>query len=217
MVKGSDPMPREGTNIAQRDASEDEIVLGILGVVERDSAVTQRRVASELGIALGLANSYVARCVRKGYVKVSQAPTRRYAYYLTPKGFAEKSRLTASYLAHSFSFFRRARAQCDELLAAIAADGVRSIVLLGDGDLAEIVRLVSSNYGIEVLRTVAGDASAREIVRRAKPADHYVITSLDRPHELYAEALRTFGKAMVSAPPLLRLPSADSILGAVRE
>lgn len=205
------------SSFARRDASEDEIVLGVLDVVERDPAVTQRSVAQELGIALGLANSYVRRCVHKGYIKVSQAPTRRYAYYLTPKGFAEKSRLTASYLAHSFSFFRRARMQCDELLASIAQAGGRSVALIGEGDLADIVRLISGNYGVKVLRTVDGNGNAGEMVRRAGPADHYVITSLDRSYELYAAALRAYGKTMVSAPALLRLPPADTVLGATKE
>src|SRR5438105_15459112 len=93
----------------QRDPENEDIVLGVLDVVERDPSVTQRSVARELGIALGLANAYLKRCVRKGLIKVSQVPRRRYAYFLTPQGFAEKSRLTATYLAHSFSFFRRAR------------------------------------------------------------------------------------------------------------
>ena len=64
------------------------IVLSVLDVVERDPSVTQRSVARELGIALGLANAYLKRCVRKGLIKVSQVPRRRYAYYLTPQGFA---------------------------------------------------------------------------------------------------------------------------------
>src|SRR4051794_31761602 len=81
----------------RREASENDIVLGVLDAIERDPTVTQRSVALELGIALGLANGYLKRCVRKGLIKVRQAPARRYAYYLTPKGFAEKSRLTASY------------------------------------------------------------------------------------------------------------------------
>ena len=80
---------------ASRDPGDPEIVLGLLTSIERDSAVTQRKLAGDLGIALGLANAYLRRCVRKGLVKVSQVPLNRYAYYLTPQGFAEKSRLTA--------------------------------------------------------------------------------------------------------------------------
>ena len=74
-------------------------------MIERDNAITQRALAGELGIALGLANAYLRRCVRKGLVKMHQVPINRYAYYLTPQGLSEKSRLTAEYLAVSLDFF----------------------------------------------------------------------------------------------------------------
>ena len=66
----------------------------------------------ELDIALGLVNAYIRRCIKKGLVKVTQAPAGRIAYYLTPSGFAEKLRLTIEYLSYSFSFFRQAEADC---------------------------------------------------------------------------------------------------------
>src|SRR5712692_3825163 len=102
------------------DREKTRIILGLLDSVERGGAQSQRRLASELGIALGLVNAYLKRCVRKGLVKVSQAPARRYAYYLTPQGFAEKSRLTVEYLSYSFGFFRQAKADCAALLQAAA-------------------------------------------------------------------------------------------------
>src|SRR5215475_8860129 len=116
------------TDAGSKDKAENEILLGVLDLVERDPALTQRSVAKELGIALGLANAYLKRCIHKGLIKVSQVPRRRYAYYLTPQGFSEKSRLTASYLAYSFSFFRKAREQCGELLALAAARGQHRVV-----------------------------------------------------------------------------------------
>src|ERR1700741_2143631 len=97
--------------VSDESGEDDRIVLNLLNSVD-DGAQSQRRIAEELGIALGLVNAYLKRCIKKGFVKVSQAPARRYAYYLTPKGFAEKSRLTVEYLSYSFSFFRLARADC---------------------------------------------------------------------------------------------------------
>src|ERR1043165_6487926 len=113
MVGGSD---RQGMHEAR-------IMLNLLESVERDGGQTQRRLASELGVALGLVNAYLKRCVKKGLLKVGEAPARRYAYYLTPQGFAEKSRLTVEYLSASFSFFRRAREDCALVLAAARAQG----------------------------------------------------------------------------------------------
>ncbi len=81
------------------DPDDARIMLGVLQAVEAGEVRSQRHLAAELGIALGLANAYVKRCIRKGLMKVSEVPARRYAYYLTPQGFAEKSRLTAEYLS----------------------------------------------------------------------------------------------------------------------
>jgi DNA-binding MarR family transcriptional regulator len=107
-------MDRAPSNVGGED---ERIVLNLLNSVD-DGAQSQRRIAEELGIALGLVNAYLKRCIKKGLIKVTQAPARRYAYYLTPKGFAEKSRLTVEYLAASFSFFRQARADCTRSIGA---------------------------------------------------------------------------------------------------
>jgi hypothetical protein len=133
-----------------RKISHPEIVLGLLTSIEHDSAITQRKMAGNQGIALGLANSYLRRCVRKGLIKISQVPLNRYAYYLTAQGFAEKGRLTAEYLAVSFDFFRRARSDCTALLHHCSASGWRRVALFGAGDLAEIAVLSAGEAAIEV-------------------------------------------------------------------
>src|SRR5262249_32626381 len=133
------------------ESSNPEIVLGLLTSVERDSGITQRKLARDLGIALGLANAYLRRCVRQGLVKMRQVPLNRYAYYLTPQGFAEKSRLTADYLSVSFDFFHRARIECTLVLGECADRGWRKVALYGVGDLAEIAVLSARETAIEVV------------------------------------------------------------------
>lgn len=137
------------------------IVLGLLESVERDGAQSQRKLASDLGIALGLVNAYLKRCVKKGFLKISQAPPRRYAYYLTPHGFAEKSRLTVEYLSSSFSFFRRAREDCASVLKVAQGRGWKRIALLGVSDLAEIATLCALEQGIPIV-AVVDDKSASD-------------------------------------------------------
>jgi DNA-binding MarR family transcriptional regulator len=127
------------------------VVLSVLTSIERDSAITQRKLAHDLGIALGLANAYLRRCVRKGLVKMRQVPLNRYAYYLTPQGFAEKSRLTAEYLAVSLEFFRRARTDCVALFRQCESVGWQTVALYGAGELAEIAVLSAGETSVEVL------------------------------------------------------------------
>ena len=92
-----------------KNLKNNDMTLGVLSAVEEDSSITQRSLSNTLGIALGLTNSYLKKCIDKGLVKIKQVPANRYAYYLTPTGFNEKSRLTTEYLKLSFSFYRRAK------------------------------------------------------------------------------------------------------------
>src|SRR5262245_18684624 len=137
-----------------RNSENSRIVLGLLESVERDSAQSQRRLAAELGIALGLVNVYLKRCVNKGLLKMAEAPARRYAYYLTPQGFAEKARLTLEYMSYSFELFRRARADCRLVFEAARARGFSRIVLAGVSDLAEIAAICALETGVQILAIV---------------------------------------------------------------
>jgi DNA-binding MarR family transcriptional regulator len=190
------------------------IVLGLLESVERDGAQSQRKLASDLGIALGLVNAYLKRCVKKGLLKIGQAPARRYAYYLTPHGFAEKSRLTVEYLSSSFSFFRSAREDCSAVLKAARARGWNRIALLGVSDLAEIATICALEQGITIVAVV--DAKARSdrfvgapvvasIDAVASDFDALVITDLQATPETLRAALSALEAERVFVPALLGL------------
>ena len=153
------------------ETDDPEILLGLLRSIERESTVTQRRLAGQLGIAVGLVNAYLRRCVRKGFVKIAQVPLNRYTYYLTPQGFAEKGRLTAVYLAASFDFFRRARSDCAALLAACEARGWRRVALYGTGDLAEIAVLSAGGTAVEVCCVVDDSTTGRRLAGLPVVAD----------------------------------------------
>ena len=68
--------------------------LRLLEAVHEDSRVTQRGLAGKLGIALGLANIYLKRMIHKGYIKCVNVQSNRISYLITPRGIAEKARLT---------------------------------------------------------------------------------------------------------------------------
>jgi DNA-binding MarR family transcriptional regulator len=201
---------------AARDDEPDNarIVLGLLESVERDGAQSQRKLASDLGIALGLVNAYLKRCVKKGLLKIGQAPARRYAYYLTPYGFAEKSRLTVEYLSSSFSFFRHAREDCGSVLKAAHARGWNRIALAGVSDLAEIATICALEQGIAIVGVVDSKAAVDRFVGTpvvktvaAVPGgcDALMVTDLQATREFVAALADQFGVERVLVPALLGL------------
>jgi len=199
---------RSSSNASDGDA---EITLGLLNAVQENSTITQRSVANDLGIALGLANAYLKRCVRKGLIKISQVPPNRYAYYLTPHGFSEKSRLTSEYLSSSFTFFRRARRQCGEALDYCAARDWTHIALAGSGELAEVATLCAAEREIALIGLIDPETSVKifaglNVVRSAKALDNLdaiLVTDLRAPQAVFDELSKSLTGERVLTPSLL--------------
>lgn len=197
-----------------QEAEKTRILLGLLDSVERDTAQSQRRLASELGIALGLLNTYLKRCVRKGLVKIRRAPARRYAYYLTPLGFAEKSRLTMEYLSYSFDFFRQAKSDCVEALEAARRAQFARIVLAGRSDVAEIAIICAFESRVDIIAVVdpvaggstfAGKPSVTSFQEIKQPFDAVIVTDIAHGQSSYNQAVAAFGCERVLFPKLLRI------------
>jgi DNA-binding MarR family transcriptional regulator len=196
-----------------RELQDAQIVLGLLESVERDGAQSQRRLATELGIALGLVNAYLKRCIKKGYVKVSNVPSHRYAYFLTPQGFAEKSRLTVEYISYSFGFFRQAKSDCAALFEAARERDLTRLALAGVSDLAEIAAICAVESSVKIAVVVDSQSGRLSFVgipvvhsfdAIAADVDGVVVTDLTTTAETIAAALVRFDPDRVLVPALLR-------------
>ncbi len=135
---------------------EDLVTLRILDEVERNSETSQRQLARNLEVSLGLINAFMKRLYRKGYFKVTTMPRRRVKYLLTPKGVMEKSRLTLEYIDYSLGFFRQVRRDLKTRVQALRGEGIRKVALVGTGELAELAYLSLREGDIRVTAVAAG-------------------------------------------------------------
>lgn len=181
-------------NARDRD-KEDSMTLELLEAIEENSEMTQRHLAVRLGVALGLANSYLKRCVRKGLVKMQQAPANRYFYYLTPKGFAEKSRLTARYLSLSLDFYRKASKSFNSIYLKSTSKGWRRFLLCGLSELTEIAYIRSQNFDVELVGIWDKKAGTENYLglqvwnalKETSIYDACLVTSLENANEIFDE------------------------------
>lgn len=181
-----------------REQTEQRMLVQLLSEIERNPACTQRGLASELGIALGLMNHYLKRCITKGWVRVSHVSPRRITYFLTPEGFREKSQMVTGYLARSLEFFRDARQQCEVLFAQSQARGWKNIALVGAGDLADIAKLVAQGTGLQV--TVAEETAAG-----LSSYDAVIITDIIDPQRAYDQVASLLDGERVLTPGILHI------------
>ena len=128
---------------------EDRRNLEALEAIAEDAHITQRSLASKLGMALGLTNIYLKRLVRKGYVKCVNVQSNRVLYLITPKGIAEKSRLAYEYMEYSLLVYREGRKHLKSVLRPYAQHPSTRIAIYGTGDAAELAYLCLKELGLE--------------------------------------------------------------------
>jgi DNA-binding MarR family transcriptional regulator len=173
---------------------EDRRNLQALEAISEDAQITQRTLASKLGIALGLTNLYLKRLVRKGHIKCVNVQPHRVRYLLTPKGLAEKARLTYEFMEHSLRLYRRTRQHLRVALETGIRDGCRRVAIYGTGEPAELAYMSLKELGLEPVGVFADAADGLFLGMPVRPLtehgavvyDLMVVASLENPAPLIA-------------------------------
>jgi DNA-binding MarR family transcriptional regulator len=135
----------------------------ILNWIEDRRPVTQRRLASDLGIALGLTNLLLRRLVKKGWLRARRISPKRIRYVVTPKGAVAKARLTRAYFLESLKFYRESRDRMRERLAVASAEIVaangngaasRTVVFYGFGPDTEVAYICLQQTPLQLVGVV---------------------------------------------------------------
>jgi len=180
-------------NVTNEKPLESSRALQLLSELSNDELLSQRELSRRLGIAVGLVNSYLKNLVAKGYIRVKNFPSNRYAYLLTPQGIAEKSRLAYQHLSYFTSLYTVARQDYLELFCRLKESGVNEVAFCGVDEVAEVAYLSLQESGL-ILLAVMDDERAGEnffgvsVVRISECAKEtnlpVVISSLKKRDEL---------------------------------
>ena len=202
----------EDNKLTKQEESGD-LTLGVLEAIDSKKSITQRSISKDLDMALGLVNSYLKRCVKKGFIKIQQAPKNRYLYYLTPRGFSEKTKLTAEFLTSSFTFFRKSRDQIEEILDNCNKKNWKRILLFGNSELAEITSLYSKNHEVQIMQ-VYNTSNLRDSKQDnfppASDLDAIILTDLTSPQKSYEQLVTVYKSKPILVPKLLKVKGAKS-------
>lgn len=216
-VKDVDKQARGGSRSAVVSASgkESQLTLGLLQAIEQQNNISQRHLAQEMGVALGLANSYLKRCVKKGWIKMTTAPANRYLYYLTPNGFAEKARLTADFFATSLALFKQSGDEYSDVFTVCVDESRLRILLVGLSDLTEIALMRSMQSQVNVTAIYQPNSSRNEFFgvpvlskliecgSLTEDFDVIVMSSMEQTNDLLVELEGVFGTEVIKVPELL--------------
>jgi DNA-binding MarR family transcriptional regulator len=160
---------------------QDLRTLHLLEELEKNNSPSQRQLARQLNISVGLVNSFIKRLANKGYFKITHIPKNRVRYLLTPKGAAEKTRLTYEYIKYSYGFYRDARKKLRNLFKKLQALGVKKLVFVGASDLAEIAFLTLQETEIELITVMDDEKIGKKFLNHnVKAIDSICAIDFDR-------------------------------------
>jgi len=151
--------------------------LRLLEALHGDQQITQRRLSTKLGIALGLTNLYLKRLVRKGYVKCVTVPRNRMRYLVTPRGIAEKTRLTYEFMEYSLRLYRETGQHLRTALKEVVKDGCTNIAIYGTGEPAELAYISLKELGLEPVAVFDSKAGGAFLGMPVRPLSEH--TSVD--------------------------------------
>ncbi len=123
--------------------------LRLLEEVDATADLSQRTIAGNVGIALGVVNVLVKSMVKLGYIRVTRLSWKRWAYFLTPAGVSRKVQLTANYVNRFMGHYRRVRALVSETIDVDSIESHHVVAIYGATDLGELIYLVLKDAGVE--------------------------------------------------------------------
>ncbi len=165
--------------------------LQLLEEISKDASLSQRKLSQHLGVALGMTNACLKKMINKGLVKAKGINHKRIAYYLTPKGFSEKTKLTYHFLEHTIKYYSRLKNNISAKLALLSAAGHKRIICYGAGEATEVAFIIlnESNFEFLVLAIVDDNVNKHgkkmfgfqvqhpQVIKELKP-DAVLITSI---------------------------------------
>lgn len=108
----------------------EESSLQVLRLLEKNSLLTQRELATQLGVSLGKVNYCVQALLERGFIKLQNFRGSRnklaYAYLLTPAGAAAKSSIAVRYLQIKMAEYERLQKEIEQLQSEIGCSGFTS-------------------------------------------------------------------------------------------
>jgi len=163
--------------------------LQFLEELEKTPNLSQRELSNKFGIALGVTNACLKRMVRRGWIRLRKVAPRRIAYYLTPKGFAEKAKLTMTFLSYNIHHYSWLKAIIGEKFLEMASQGVKWVIFYGvseemevayvtlQGTNMELVAIVDDNDGMKGKNILGREVKDPREINKLK-ADAVLVTSI---------------------------------------
>jgi len=129
----------------------------LLEELEKNPVISQRELSHKFGIALGVTNACLRRMARKGWIRIRDFNRRKIGYYLTPKGFSEKAKLSLHLISCTLHHYSELKKIISTRLLEMELDGKERIVFYGVSDEMEVAYVTLQGVNLKLVGIVEDD------------------------------------------------------------
>lgn len=128
--------------------------LNLLQELEKNPIISQRELSHKFGIALGVTNACLRRMARRGWIRIMSLDHRKIGYYLTPKGFAEKTKLSLHLISWTVQHYSVLKGIIGKKFLEMQNDGIERVVFYGVSDEMEVAYVTIQKTNMELVGIV---------------------------------------------------------------
>ncbi len=121
----------------------------LLVAVESGEVASQRKLAMQLNISLGMINLCLRRLIKQGYIKTYGLNKNKVKYLLTSKGFSEKMRKTYFYTQKTIRELAMIKQNIQNEIRNKYLAGERSFKIAGMGEISDIAEIAIKNLKLK--------------------------------------------------------------------
>jgi len=104
---------------SRRNDLQEDTNFRVMQLLQENPDLTQRELAKKLGVSVGGLNYCLKALMEKGLVKMQNFTHSKnkfgYVYVLTPRGIAEKAKLTSNFLKRKMEEYESLKAEIEAL------------------------------------------------------------------------------------------------------
>jgi EPS-associated MarR family transcriptional regulator len=104
---------------SRRNDIQEDTNFRVMRLLQENPDLTQRELAEKLGVSVGGLNYCLKALMEKGLVKMQNFTHSKnkfgYVYVLTPRGIAEKAKLTSKFLKRKLDEYESLKAEIEAL------------------------------------------------------------------------------------------------------
>jgi predicted transcriptional regulator len=182
-------------------------MLSVLFSIYDEPDTSQHKIAADTNLSSSMVNNYVKWLKQEGFITVVGDTNRTHQYHLSESGRVMLRQSLLDYSAEIVRLYGSVKNEIANILNAFYDEGIRTIVLFGVAETAEIVYAAAKRTALVIIGVVDSDTDKQgkifnglEIrspheINHIQP-DAVVITSFGRQEEIFQQVRTISGETI---------------------